>query len=268
MGLAAAFLEQSGRALATTPITRLVEQGETAAFKAHFAAWDPPITPSFGHRGSVGVAPSVEGEAARHVDPAEVSALAARVAAEEGGGEEEAGADGGEVKVWRIDQLEKVEVPPEKQGHFYGGDSYVVLHTAAGGTGAQTIYIWQGATSSTDEKGAAALHAVALDDSLGGKPVQVRVVQGKEPAHFRRLFRGRLVVHSGGVRSGFRRLSGSGGGEAGGLDESESIGWVGACGWRGGGWSLLVPPSSPPNTHTRIKPPPPHTLHTAPRSSR
>jgi hypothetical protein len=34
-----------------------------------------------------------------------------------------------------------------------------------------------------------------LDDSLGGRPVQVRVVQGKEPAHFRQLFKGKMIVH-------------------------------------------------------------------------
>ncbi len=32
----------------------------------------------------------------------------------------------------------------------------------------------------------------------------MRVVQGKEPAHFRQLFRGNMVVHSGGHASGFK----------------------------------------------------------------
>jgi len=45
---------------------------------------------------------------------------------------------------------------------------------------------------------------VKLDDSLGGSPVQVRVVQGKEPAHFRQLFKGQLVIRTGGVGSGFK----------------------------------------------------------------
>lgn len=30
------------------------------------------------------------------------------------------------------------------------------------------------------------------------------MVQGKEPAHFRQLFRGNLVVHAGGKASGFK----------------------------------------------------------------
>ena len=30
-----------------------------------------------------------------------------------------------------------------------------------------------------------------------GKPVQVRVTQGKEPAHFRQLFKGKMIVFRG-----------------------------------------------------------------------
>jgi hypothetical protein len=33
---------------------------------------------------------------------------------------------------------------------------------------------------------------------------QCRVEQGKEPAHFRGLFKGKMVVHSGGKASGFK----------------------------------------------------------------
>lgn len=53
------------------------------------------------------------------------------------------------------------------------------------------IYYWQGLKSTTDEKGTSALKAVELDDKLGGAAVQVRVVQGKEPAHFMSMFDGK-----------------------------------------------------------------------------
>lgn len=43
---------------------------------------------------------------------------------------------------------------------------------------------------------------------MGGKPVQVRVTQGKEPAHFRQLFKGRMVVFRGGNASGFANATG------------------------------------------------------------
>lgn len=42
--------------------------------------------------------------------------------------------------------------------------------------------------------------AVQLDDELGGGAVQVRVVQGKEPAHLMSLFGGEpMVVYKGGT---------------------------------------------------------------------
>ncbi len=34
--------------------------------------------------------------------------------------------------------------------------------------------------------------------------MQVRVVEGKEPNHFLRLFKGKMVIHTGGVASGFK----------------------------------------------------------------
>ena len=46
-------------------------------------------------------------------------------------------------------------------------------------------------------------------DSMGGKPVQVRVTQGKEPAHFRQLFKGNMIVFRGGNASGFANAAAS-----------------------------------------------------------
>jgi villin 1/advillin len=66
------------------------------------------------------------------------------------------------------------------------------------------IYFWQGANSSQDERGASALIAKEFDDARGGAPVQVRVVQGKEPNHFLTLFKGKFIVHEGGRASGFK----------------------------------------------------------------
>lgn len=55
------------------------------------------------------------------------------------------------------------------------------------------IYLYfQGIASSQDEKASSAIHAVRLDNELNGKAVQVRVVQGYEPAHFLRMFKGKL----------------------------------------------------------------------------
>lgn len=64
----------------------------------------------------------------------------------------------------------------------------------------------QGSDSSQDEKAAAALHAIRLDDALNGRAVQVRVLQGHEPAHFLRIFKGRMIIFKGGHASGFRNV--------------------------------------------------------------
>ena len=76
------------------------------------------------------------------------------------------------------------------------------------------MYFWQGSKTSTDEKGASAIHAARIDnEELGGKAIQVviislgkrpiiqiikvRMVQGKEPRHFIKMFGGSMVVFSG-----------------------------------------------------------------------
>eukprot|EP01029_Cantina_marsupialis_P010612 TRINITY_DN2413_c0_g1_i2.p2 TRINITY_DN2413_c0_g1~~TRINITY_DN2413_c0_g1_i2.p2 ORF type:complete len:372 (-),score=181.17 TRINITY_DN2413_c0_g1_i2:356-1471(-) len=38
---------------------------------------------------------------------------------------------------------------------------------------------------------------------MGGMATQVRVIQGKEPIHFQALFKGKMVVHLGGIPGGF-----------------------------------------------------------------
>ena len=67
------------------------------------------------------------------------------------------------------------------------------------------IYFWLGRDSTSDEMGTAALLTAEIDNvEFRGSAVQVRVTQGKEPAHFRSLFAGRLIIHAGGKASGFR----------------------------------------------------------------
>uniref|UniRef100_A0A8C1L505 Gelsolin n=1 Tax=Cyprinus carpio TaxID=7962 RepID=A0A8C1L505_CYPCA len=68
------------------------------------------------------------------------------------------------------------------------------------GKGEKKVNIWQGEESSQDEKGASAILAAQLDTELSGSPVQVRVIQGKEPPHLMSIFGGQpMVVHKGGT---------------------------------------------------------------------
>lgn len=189
------YLEQSGKPM-HTQVSRVVEGAETPAFKGEFFQWEPPKAFSgFGQRASSGVAVSPE---QHEID---VTSLAQAKA------ETEAMADNGTgtKKIWRIENFEKAEVPEDMYGQFYGGDSYIILYTYMKGNSEEyIIYFWQGRESSQDEKGASALLATALDDEMGGKPVQVRVVMGKEPAHFRQMFKGEMIVHAGGKASAFK----------------------------------------------------------------
>eukprot|EP00595_Chromulina_sp_UTEXLB2642_P000003 CAMPEP_0196761982 /NCGR_PEP_ID=MMETSP1095-20130614/1310_1 /TAXON_ID=96789 ORGANISM="Chromulina nebulosa, Strain UTEXLB2642" /NCGR_SAMPLE_ID=MMETSP1095 /ASSEMBLY_ACC=CAM_ASM_000446 /LENGTH=818 /DNA_ID=CAMNT_0042112171 /DNA_START=51 /DNA_END=2507 /DNA_ORIENTATION=+ len=175
-----------------TPIERVSEGAETAAFKAEFAVWNPPV--SFGLKTSA--------QSNRVEDQVDISALIQRKA------EEDKPIDDGSGKllIWVIHDFKLVPVPPEKYGQFYGGDSYVLLYTYVKNNREKYIlYFWLGNDSSADERGSAALLTKEYDDrNLKGQAVQIRVTQGKEPAHFRQLFKGYLVIHSGGLPSGFR----------------------------------------------------------------
>ncbi|XP_063017429.1 villin-1 [Melospiza melodia melodia] len=106
----------------------------------------------------------------------------------------------GEVEVWRVENNELVPVEKKWLGHFYGGDCYLVLYTYYVGPKVnRIIYIWQGRQASTDELAASAYQAVALDQKYNNEPVQIRVTMGKEPAHLMAIFRGKMVVYTGGT---------------------------------------------------------------------
>ena len=114
----------------------------------------------------------------------------------------------GEAEVFRIENLELVPVPVENYGFFFGGDSYVIKYeyrNKRGGHG-YVLYYWQGLQSTADEKAASALQTIRLDNELGGKAVQVRVVQGFEPRHFLKIFKGKIVTFTGGKASSFKNV--------------------------------------------------------------
>ncbi|XP_066487689.1 villin-1 [Tiliqua scincoides] len=106
----------------------------------------------------------------------------------------------GEVKVWRIENLELVPVDNRWLGHFYSGDCYLILYKYQVYSKIHyIIYVWQGRHASQDEITASAYQAVILDQEFNGEPVQVRVTMGKEPAHLMAIFKGRMVVYAGGT---------------------------------------------------------------------
>jgi len=102
-----------------------------------------------------------------------------------------------------------VHWPKEHYGSFYGGDSYIVLHTYKQPDSPKLLYnvhFWLGAESSQDEQGTAAYKTVELDDLLGDLPVQYRETQGNESEAFLALFKGAIKIWKGGVDSGFNHI--------------------------------------------------------------
>jgi len=193
---AAEYLKQSGKPN-WIPISRVAEGGETPLFKSKFKAWPENVVKPGQVKGNVAKTPSQQ--------KIDVKALQQQKKQEEDSVVDDGS---GKLEIWRIENFKPVPVPKEKYGQFYSGDSYVMLYTyLVNGKENYIIYFWQGNNSSQDEKGASALIAKEMDDARGGAPVQVRVVEGKEPNHFLRLFKGRMVIHSGGAASGFKNIN-------------------------------------------------------------
>eukprot|EP00282_Hemiselmis_andersenii_P011265 CAMPEP_0114120768 /NCGR_PEP_ID=MMETSP0043_2-20121206/6829_1 /TAXON_ID=464988 /ORGANISM="Hemiselmis andersenii, Strain CCMP644" /LENGTH=376 /DNA_ID=CAMNT_0001213421 /DNA_START=41 /DNA_END=1168 /DNA_ORIENTATION=- len=103
----------------------------------------------------------------------------------------------------------------EVWGHFFRGDSYIVLRTSKveGGDSLEwAVHFWIGSESSADEYGVAAYKTVELDDLLGGGPVQHRETEGFESSLFLSYFTdkgpcpGGIHYLSGGYASGFRQV--------------------------------------------------------------
>uniref|UniRef100_A0A8C1ETY9 Scinderin n=1 Tax=Cyprinus carpio carpio TaxID=630221 RepID=A0A8C1ETY9_CYPCA len=170
MKTAEGFIKQMGYP-ANTQIQVLPEGGETPIFKQFFKSWK---------------------------DKDQAEGLAARVSSNGFGH----AASGLVSQIWRVECGNttgdtKVPVDPETYGQFYGGDCYIILYTYTKG---EIIYTWQGSSSTIDELTASAFLTVELDRSLGGRAVQVRVTQGKEPPHLLSLFKDKpLIVYKNGT---------------------------------------------------------------------
>ena len=187
-----------------TRVERVVDGGETAMFKQYFSSWkESEESPCFG------LGRRYPASAIAEWDVGELHAENRRRVAKSAGAAIGFMPDdsAGHKEIFRIEDLKMVPLEEDKYGMFFGGDSYVIKYSyEKGGRAGYIVYFWQGAQSSQDEKAASAICAMQLDDEVSGKATQVRVVQGREPRHFIKMFGGRMVVFSGGKASGFRNV--------------------------------------------------------------
>ena len=120
------------------------------------------------------------------------------------------------VEVWRIEQFKVVPWKKEEYGHFYNGDSYIILDTQLAPEPedaeleqsdklVHTIYFWLGLKTPIDAQGTAAYKTVELDDLLDGKARQHREVMSHESDAFKALFK-KITYLEGGAPSGFRQV--------------------------------------------------------------
>ncbi|RDX42951.1 fragmin60 [Lentinus brumalis] len=114
------------------------------------------------------------------------------------------------TQIWRVEHFTVKEWPKSHFGHFYDGDSYIVLHTYKKDPDTEDLsydlHFWLGSETTQDEAGTAAYKTVELDDHLRGVPVQYREIQSYESSRFLSYFPKFVCLH-GGVASGFHHVS-------------------------------------------------------------
>ena len=185
-----------------TQVTRIVQGGETPLFKRCFKNWKDA-----NQQEGLGKIQAINKLASYNDSAFDVKTLHKKV---EKGREKLPDGGKGTCKIWRVENFQKREIPESEYGIFNEGDCYLILYTyRPKNRDMYIIYFWQGLKSTTDEIGASALFAQQLDDEYGGAPVQVRVVQNKEPEHFLRIFQGKMIIKKGGVEGAFSSRSAS-----------------------------------------------------------
>ncbi|TNN88275.1 Villin-1 [Liparis tanakae] len=172
----------------STSVEVMTEGGESAMFKHLFKSWREK-----GQTQGLGTTYSV-GKIAK-VDQVKFDVMELHARPELAAQQRMVDDASGDVKVWRIEDLEVAEVNPNTYGQFYGGDCYLVLYTyEISNRRHYILYMWQGRHATKDEVTACAYQAVNIDNKYNGAPVQVRVVMGKEPRHFLAIFKGKLII--------------------------------------------------------------------------
>lgn len=174
-----------------TPVTRVIDGGEPEEFKSLFCRWKVKNeTVGLGRQNSNGrgIAQTVHtvfDASLLHEQPQ----VAAKTQMLDDGS--------GLTEVFKVHNFKLVDVPKDNQGSFFEHDCYVVKYTSSGPREHILVYYWLGSKATNEDRGAAALQAVALDDAVDGRAIQIRVIQGKEPPHFIAIFGGHLIVYLG-----------------------------------------------------------------------
>ncbi|XP_077218177.1 villin-2-like [Tasmannia lanceolata] len=183
----------------TTRITRVIQGFETHSFKSNFESW--PI--------GTGTSGAEDGKG-------KVAAMLKQQGVDVKGITKGAPINedippllevGGKIEVWRINGSAKTSVPKEEIGKFYSGDCYIVLYTYHSGDKKEDYFLscWMGKDSIQEDQLMATWLANTMSNSLKGRPVQGRIVQGKEPPQFIAIFQP-MVVLKGGISFSYKKF--------------------------------------------------------------
>ncbi|CAN6444816.1 unnamed protein product [Victoria cruziana] len=178
-----------------TRIIRVIQGFEPHEFRSNFETWPAGTSTAAAEdgRGKVAALLKQQGVGASKGAPVneEVPPLLAM---------------GGKMEVWRINGNAKTMVTKGDIGKFYSGDCYVVLYTYSGDKKEEFfLCCWFGKDSILEDQVTATRLANTMANSLKGRPVQGRVVQGKEPPQFIALFQP-IVILKGGLSSGYKKF--------------------------------------------------------------
>jgi hypothetical protein len=242
-------------------LSRLVQHGESTTFKCFFHQWAPPLTNEQLEAITEEAQPSHIAQNVA-VEPMDVAALVA------GGGDSlEGGVEGddaappftGSLKIWRVHSNRAcAEVDQRRFGYFFDDCCYIVHQYAETKTEAEeamlaAVFVWIGGGCAVAVRGhmrqgtAMLVSQRMLEDAKVAKNVtskvaKWRLVQGKEPASFLRLFNGGMVVLKGAI----------GGEGPGGVDGyAEDSEWWSTC-IQGRREAAKVQPPQPPYNHPTI----------------
>lgn len=105
------------------------------------------------------------------------------------------------LHIFRIEKMKLISVPVESHGVFHSGDTYLLLFNSTEGN---SIYVWNGNSTTVDEKAAGAIYSSQLYMHMGEKPTQNHEKQGNESVEFMQLFSRGVTYLEGGVSSGFQ----------------------------------------------------------------
>ncbi|CAI2730160.1 unnamed protein product [Schistosoma spindalis] len=109
--------------------------------------------------------------------------------------------------VWRVEKFKIRPVNENDYGHFFNGDSYIVLNIYPKGRGlGYDVHFWVGSKSTPEEYTTAVYKAVELDAVLDDQAVQHREVEQYESSLFKSYFSCFRILN-GGIDSGFRRTT-------------------------------------------------------------